>query len=58
MKEEFMRLREIEGIDEAPFFWNGEVEFVDDSDYQPEIDTEKITIEGLDALFTLDEDEE
>ena len=57
MKEEFMRLHEIEMYDAPPFIWNGEVEYEGEDD-KPEIDTEKITIEGLDTLFTIDEDDD
>jgi len=55
MKEEFMRLREIEMHNAPPFIWNGEVEYPDDSEY--EMGQEVPNLRDLDNLFNLDEDE-
>lgn len=58
MKEEFIRLREIEMLNTPPFIWNGEVEYPD----FPEEDLYEMGVEmpnerDLDNLFNLDEDE-
>ena len=60
MKNEFIKLQQLlhdnaeahrHGLDAA--HWEACAEMV-----QPMVDTEKITLEGLDALFTIDEDDE